>query len=58
MLHADYAVATIDLIRQLWPDDVIQTSTGINPYRLLQEATTAQDRAKDLILRACPSLQP
>lgn len=58
VLHANYAAATIDLMRQLWPDPVIIAETGEDPHRLAQEASQAQDQAQALILRQCPSLRP
>lgn len=58
ILHANYAVATIDLLRQLWPDRVVRDATGIDPYSLLQEATKAQDEANRLAMQLCPDLKP
>lgn len=46
-LHASYAVATIDLIRQLWSD--VQRITGARMIDLHAQASALQDRSASRI---------
>ncbi len=39
MLHANYAVGNIDLMRQLWSDYELATYGQINVHELLRDAT-------------------
>lgn len=56
-LHADYAVATLDLIRQLWSDRDIQRITGRDPFTLLSTATTLQDESASILRSLCPTIK-
>lgn len=51
LLHANYAVGNIDLLRQMTTDDKIINATGVNPLDLWRRATRAQDAASNEILR-------
>jgi hypothetical protein len=57
VLHANYAVATIDLIRQLWHDQQIQAMTGIDIVALLRAAMLEQDQAAVAIAAQCPAVK-
>lgn len=48
-LHASYAVATIDLIRQLWSDADVQRITGARMIDLHAQASSLQDRSASRI---------
>lgn len=52
MLHANYAVGNIDLLRQLWTDKEIAVE-GIDINVLAQEAQALQDRAQRQLMAQC-----
>lgn len=47
MLHANYAVGNIDLIRQMWTDADIMHATGQDINSLAKDAAQVQDRIKE-----------
>lgn len=52
MLHANYAVGNIDLLRQLWTDKEI-AAEGVDINQLAHEAQTLQDRAQRQLMARC-----
>lgn len=46
MLHANYAVGNIDLIRQLWSDAEVVAATGHDITALAKDAAQMQDVVK------------
>ncbi len=50
LLHSNYAVGNIDMLRQMVTDDKIMVATGVNPLDLWSRATKAQDAATKAIL--------
>jgi len=58
MLHANYAVGNIDLLKQMWTEKEITAATGEHIDQLMKEATAAQDRAQRRLQEACPELVP
>ncbi len=45
LLHANYAVGNIDMLRQMTTNDQVKKSAGVNVLELWARATRAQDRA-------------
>lgn len=58
MLHANYAVGDLDMLRQMYSDQDIMTATGKDALALLRAASHAQDQAQQELARLCPSLVP
>lgn len=58
MLHANYAVGDLDMLRQMYSDQDIMTATGKDSLALLRAATQAQDHAQLELARLCPALVP
>lgn len=58
MLHADYAMGDVDLVRQLWTDQEVVAATGKDMRQLNQQAAEAQDAAKRRIVAIAPQLDP
>lgn len=58
LLHANYAVGDLDMLRQMYSDQEIVTATGRDPFQLLQQATAAQDHAQQELLKLCPGVLP
>lgn len=58
LLHADYAMGDVDLVRQLWTDQEVVAATGKDMRLLNQHAAAAQDAAKKRILVLAPQLDP
>lgn len=50
-LHASYAVANLDMLRQLASDVEVLRTTGADPVRLHTEATRLQDEAQGALER-------
>lgn len=46
MLHANYAVGNIDLMRQMWTDAEIAAGTGYDIHALVKDAQQVQDAAQ------------
>lgn len=46
LLHANYAVGDLDLLRQMVSDDIVIRETGKNPQVLLAQAIKLQDSAQ------------
>lgn len=46
LLHADYAVGDLDVLRQMVSDDKVIAATGKNPVELLARASRLQDQAQ------------
>lgn len=57
MLHANYAVGDIDMLRQMFSDDEIKKFTGKDALNLLREATKLQDQAQAKLMRYCRGLE-
>jgi len=45
LLHANYAVGNIDMLRQMTTNDQVKKVTGVNVLELWARATRAQDKA-------------
>ena len=56
LLHANYAVGDLDMLRQMYNDKFILSMTGQNPHSLLIAATALQDKAQAEIKEICPEL--
>lgn len=54
LLHANYAVGDLDMLRQMVSDVDIVRMTGKNPLDLLIEATKLQDLSQRKVLQLCP----
>ncbi len=50
LLHANYAVGNIDMLRQMTTNDMVAKATGANVLELWARATRAQDGATKEIL--------
>lgn len=48
-LHASYAVANVDMLRQLATDTDVQQATGADPVRLHARASRLQDQAQQAL---------
>ena len=57
-LHANYAVAIIDGLRQMYSDSLIRKVTGEDAKALLNQATSLQDEAMKEIGHICPDFIP
>lgn len=57
LLHANYAVGDLDMLRQMYDDAVVFEITGKNPLKLLREATQLQDKAQREVMRYCPGIK-
>lgn len=58
LLHANYAVGNLDMIRQMYSDKEILLYTGIDPQRLNVIATKLQDEAQIELAKICPNGVP
>lgn len=56
LLHTNYAVGNLDLIRQLFTDEQVERETGYKPLTLHREAITLQDYAQKKLLELCPDV--
>lgn len=56
LLHANYAVGNLDLIRQLFTDEHVERETGHNPLTLHREAIALQDQAQQRLQVLCPGV--
>lgn len=54
MLHANYAVGNLDMLRQMYSDRDIERATGKSAFKLLHQASKLQDKAQRELLRLCP----
>ncbi len=50
LLHVNYAVGNIDMLRQMTTNDMVAKATGVNVLELWSRATRAQDAATKAIL--------
>jgi len=57
VLHANYAVGDLDMLRQMVSDEVVIRATGKNPFTLLAQATALQDEAQRKLLEICPQIR-
>jgi hypothetical protein len=53
LLHANYAVGNLDMIRQMYSDEEILKYTGKNLQRLNVIATKLQDEAQAELAKLC-----
>lgn len=58
MLHANYAVGYLSLLRQLYPDEEIYRVSGYHPLKLQESAIDLQDEAFLEASGICPDLKP
>ena len=54
LLHANYAVGNLDMIRQMYSDEEIKLKTGKDASNLMVIATRLQDEAQKELARICP----
>ena len=57
MLHSNYAVGNIDMLRQQFSDGEIQRVTGQRILDLHKTATALQDEAFEEAIAECPRLR-
>ncbi len=57
LLHANYAVGDLDMLRQMYSDIEIANVSGRNALYLLREATALQDKAQKEVLSMCPRMR-
>ncbi len=58
LLHANYAVGNLDMMRQMYSDKVIIEITGKDPLQLMKIATNLQDEAQSKLVKICPQGMP
>lgn len=58
LLHANYAVGNLDMIRQMYSDEEISYTTGKDPSKLMSIATQLQDEAQKELEKICPGGVP
>ena len=58
LLHATYATGDVDMLRQMYPDDLIYRMTGRDMGQLAKQASQLQSQAEREFKRACPQLFP
>jgi hypothetical protein len=58
LLHANYAVGNLDMIRQMYDDDEVKQITGKDVQKLLTIATRLQDEAQKELSAICPKGLP
>lgn len=58
LLHANYAVADIDLLTQQFSYERIKKESGKNPQELYRTAIKYQDEATAELTRLCPNIVP
>lgn len=58
LLHANYAVGNLDMLRQQFTDEEIKRETGKDPQKLLMIATQLQDEAQKELVLLCPKIIP
>jgi hypothetical protein len=58
LLHANYAVGNLDMLRQMYTDEEIKQGTGKDASRLMTIATKLQDDAQKELANVCPSVIP
>lgn len=57
LLHANYAMGNLDMIRQLFTDQQVEQATGLRPLTLHKEASALQDLAQKRLKPYCPTLR-
>ena len=58
LLHANYAVGNIDMLRQMYTDAEIMLITGKDPQKLMTLATQMQDEAQGELTKICKGGAP
>jgi len=58
LLHANYAVGNLDMIRQMYSDEEIRRQTGKDISKLITIAMQLQDEAQKELSRVCPQSVP
>jgi hypothetical protein len=56
LLHANYAVGDVDMLRMAASDMEIKSATGRNALTLFHQAIALQDAAQEKIKGICPQL--
>jgi hypothetical protein len=51
MLHANYLLNTIDMIREIAGDEEVRNLTGVNMLELRSDAVKLQDSAQDKLVK-------
>jgi len=54
LLHANYAVGNLDMMRQMYTDSKIKQCTGKDPSELMMLAIQLQDEAQNELAKVCP----
>lgn len=58
LLHANYAVGNLDMLRQQYSDEEIRNTTGKDPNSLMGVAMKLQDEAQKELMLLCPYAVP
>lgn len=58
LLHSNYAVADVDMLRQAFTDEQIKQSTGKDARQLYRTAISLQDEAQRELTFLCPQAVP
>ena len=56
LLHANYAVGDLDMLRQAASDIEINNTTGRNSLALFHKAIVLQDHAQERVRAICPKI--
>jgi len=56
VLHINYAMGNIVMLREMVNDQRIKKVTGIDPFDLYAKIATIQDKAQNKLLKLCPGL--
>ncbi len=54
LLHANYAVGNLDMLRQMYNSKVIKSTTGRDVDKLMRIAISLQDEAQRQLMVICP----
>lgn len=57
LLHANYAVGDLSMLREMVNDNKIKKATGIDPFKLHLQTINLQDKAQTKLLKKCPNLK-
>ncbi len=53
MLHINYAMGDLVMLREMTDDKSIEIATGVNPFKLYAKITNLQDLAQSRLLKIC-----
>ena len=58
LMHANYAVAYVNVVRQLMTDENIRNSAGVNMQEFVMQLHETQQRCLQALSQICPAVQP